>query len=379
MKRFIINLVASKAINTSIFTSAIVLFLACFTLVPFATAADVELIENGSFEEPEVTSLKGWTTYFGQNYTSGITTCLVGSLTCNDGALIPGWSVVWSHPIIPDPDWVPEPGRLELQTDFYGVIANCDAKDGLQKAELDSHHRLGGTKDNNATIYQVMDTCPGLLYTFKYSWKGRDDVTGMSDLDILIDDVFLTKHVTYKPGWTDETHQFTANPLGKTIVAFHSCGDGSTLGVFLDDISLVGQDGSDPELCDQPADCEFGDKPISLTVRYDGDDDTSHNQVTDEVIINPEVMTSPYPDPAYIMIYGNNKNKGALYKGTYAIGDDIVITGPRNRIPSRLKFEIRDPAAPYAIAQTVQFHTSCSQPLSTGDDFGGIIVLSAIQ
>ena len=124
---------------------------------------------------------------------------------------------------------------------------------------------------------------------------------------------------------------------------------------------------------------EQGLKSVMEIVRYDGDDDTNHNQVTDEVIINPEVMTSPYPDPAYIMIYGNNKNKGALYEGTYAIGDDIIITGPRNRIPSRLKFEIRDPAAGYAIAQTVQFHTSCSQPLSTGDDFGGITVLSAIQ
>ena len=378
MKRFNDSLVASKATFSHKFLSAILLILASFTFVPFATAADVELIENGSFEEPEVTSLSGWTTYFGQNYTSGIATCPVGATTCNDGTLIPGWSVVWSHPIIPDPDWILEPGRIELQTDYYGVIANCDAREGLQKAELDSHHRLGDTADNNATIYQVQDTCPGLLYTFKYSWKGRDDVIGESDLDVLIDDVFLTSHVVFKFGWTDETHQFTANPSGKTIVAFHSCGDNNTLGVFLDEISLMGQDGSDPELCDQPVDCEFGDKPISLTVRYDGDDDTSHNQITDEVVIVPELVAD-YPDPAYIMIYGNNKNKGALYEGTYAIGEDIVITGPRNRIPSRLKFEIRDPDDGNAIVQTVQFHTSCSQPLFTGDEFGGITVLSAIQ
>jgi hypothetical protein len=182
--------------------------------------------------------------------------------------------------------------------------------------------------------------------------------------------------MTFIPDWATETHYFTANSLGLTIVAFHSCGDGNTLGVFLDDISVIGPD---PEFCDELYDiCEFEEKPISLTLLYDGNDDTNHHQVTDEVIIDPPVVTN-YPDPAHIVIYGNNKNKDALYAGTYAIGDRIVITGPRKRIPSRLKFEIRDPANKYAIVQTVQFHTSCSQPLFTGDEFGGITVLSAIQ
>jgi hypothetical protein len=72
IKHFNVNLAARKAINTSLYTSAIVLFLASFTLVPFAAVTDVELIENGSIEESEVTSLSGWTTYFGQNYTSGL-------------------------------------------------------------------------------------------------------------------------------------------------------------------------------------------------------------------------------------------------------------------------------------------------------------------
>ena len=375
MKRFNVNLVASKAINT-LFTAAIVLFLASFTLVPFAAAADVELIVNGSFEKPVVTRHAGWMTYFGKNYTSGIATCPAGDKHCNDGTLIPGWSVLWSHPIVSDPMWIPDPGRIELQSDRGGLIANCAAKEGFQKAELDSHHRLGNTSDNNATIYQVLETCPGLEYTFKYSWKGREDVAGMSDLDVLIDDVLLTQHVTFNPDWATETHYFTANPQGLSIVAFHSCGDGTTLGIFLDDISVIGPD---PEFCDELYDiCEFDEKPISLTLLYDGNDDTNHHQVSDEVIIDPPVVTN-YPDPAHIVIFGNNKNKDALYAGTYAIGDRIVITGPRNRIPSRLKFEIRDPADEDAIVQTVQFHTSCSQPLFTGDEFGGITVLSAIQ
>lgn len=417
MTRFNVHLVASKATFCHKFVSAFLLVLSSFTLVSVVTAAekelylsrpapvpiatdagidiildlpvfvpitvapDIELILNGSFEEPKVTSPLGWTTYFGQNYTSGNATCPPGTTTCNDGTLIPGWSVVWSHPIYPDPDWDPVPGRIELQSDTAAgrIIANCSACRGEQKAELDSHHRLGGTMDNNSTIYQILKTCPGLAYTFKYSWKGREDVAGMSDLDVLIDDVLLTQHIQFDVSWRNETYIFTANQTGKTDVAFHSCGDGNTFGVFLDNISVIGPDGSIPELCDEPYDlCEFGDKPISLTLLYDGNDDTHHYQVTDEVIVDPEVVTT-YPDPAHIVIYGNNKNKDALFAGTWSIGEPIVITGPRKRIPSRLKFEIRDPANGDAIVQTVQFHTSCSQPLFIGDEFGGITVLSAIQ
>jgi hypothetical protein len=378
MKRFNVNLVASTATFSHKFLSVFLLILCSFTLVPFALAADIELIENGSFEEPVVTSPGGWTTYFGQNYTSGIATCPAGDTACNDGTLIPGWSVLWSHPIIPDPNWFPKPGRIELQSDRGGIIADCAAKEGFQKAELDSHHRLGDTSDNNATIYQIARTCPGLLYTFKYSWKGREDVVGQSDLDILIDDTFLTQHVIFDSHWRSETHYFTANPTGYTAVAFHSCGDDNTLGVFLDSVSLWGPDGSIPELCDEPVDCEFGNKPIELTVLYDGDDDTNHNQITDEVVIAPEFVTN-YPDPAHIVIYGHNKNKEALYAGTYAIGEKIVISGPQKRIPPRLKFEIRDPANGDEVVQTVQFHTSCSQPLATGDEFGAITILSAVQ
>ena len=377
MKHFNVNLVVSRTIFRHKFT-AFLLVLSGLIFVPIATATDVELIVNGSFEEPEVTSSKGWTTYFGQNYTSGIATCPLGDTTCNDGTLIPGWSVVWSHPIAPGGPWTPEPGRVELQSDTAGpIIANCTAKEGCQKAELDSHHRLGGTLDNNATLLQDLPTCPGLGYTFSYAWKGRHDVVGMSDLEVYIDGVLRTTHVKYDPQWRTEVRHFTGNPTGSTIVAFHSCGDENTLGVFLDDISVMGPDGSIPKLCDEPEDiCEFGEKPKSLTLLYDGSDDSSHSQVTNEVIIAPEIVPD-YPDPAHIVIYGHNKNKDALYAGTYAIGDLIVIEGPRKRIPSRLKFEIRDPLNGDALVQTVQFHTSCSQPLFAGDEFGGITVWSA--
>lgn len=63
MKRFNVNMVVNKAIYTSLFTSAIMLFISGFAFTPAALAA--ELVINGGFEDPVVTSPKNWTTYFG--------------------------------------------------------------------------------------------------------------------------------------------------------------------------------------------------------------------------------------------------------------------------------------------------------------------------
>ena len=377
MKRFTTTVVTTKVTLRRTFLTALMLALSTFSI---ATAD--ELVANGSFEYPELTGPAAWMTFFGQNYSGG-PTCPPGSLTCNDGTLILGWDVVWSHPLASDPlPWTPTPGRIELQSDLFPIIANCPAKDGNQKAELDSHHRVGADTlgDNNVTIFQSMKTCPGLPYTFTYSWKGRlATPLNNSDLDVLIDDVIIRDHNNFGLSWSNETYHFTANQTGDTIMGFHSCGDGTTLGVFVDAVGIEGVRGDDPELCDDPVNiCEFNDKPLSLTLLYDGNDDTMHNQHSSEVIIEPLTVAN-YPDTAYIKIFGQNKNKPHLYAGTYRIGELITIEGPRKRIPSRLMFEIYSLQDLDTPVQTVQFHTSCSQPLAAGDEFGGITVWSATQ
>lgn len=375
MKRFNVKLVTQKrVINTSLFTSAIVLFLSGFALAPTALAA--ELVVNGGFEEPVVTSTENWTTYFGENYTAGIATCPVGDTTCNDGMLVPGWGAFWTdtmHAFPDDPSmWLP--GRIELQRDPL----LCPAVAGDQKAELDSHHRLGNP-DHNVTIFQGIEVCPRTPHVLTFSWKGRLNVVGNSDLDVLIDDVILSTHRKFFLDWRDETYRFVSGDEDFTTLAFHSCGDGNTLGVFLDEISLIGPDGSEEEPCPDPDICT-DDKPRVLTLLYDGDVNgmDQHNQVSDEVIVEPAGMLS-FPSQAHIKVFGQNKNKPELFSAVYNIGDFIEISGPKNRIPPRLKFEIWSMDDPPELVQTVQFHTSCSQPLFIGDEFGAIVVWSAEQ
>jgi hypothetical protein len=382
MSRFNVKLVVRKAINTSFFTIAITLFISGFSLTPAALAA--ELVINGDFENPVVNSPKFWTTYFGQNYTAGIATCPLGDTTCNDGTLIPGWSVVWTDSMHAFPDtpsnWLP--GRIELQRDPpdpKDAIAHCPAKKGCQKAELDSHHRLGGLLDDNVTIYQKVKVCPKTPYILTFSWKARLNVLGNSDMELMINGTELTAYTDYHDSWTDVVYPFVSSEKSFTELGFHSCGDGNTLGVFLDEVSLTGPDGSEEEPCPDPDICNYA-KPRILTLLYDADVNgrDQHDQVSNEVIVKPAGVPV-FPDPAYIKVFGQNKNKGALFTGTYSIGDLIEIEGPRRRIPSRLKFEIWSMEGGGELVQTVQFHTSCSQPLSIGDEFGAIVVWSAVQ
>ena len=381
MKRFNVNMVVNKATYPNLLTSAIVLFMSGFAFTSAAWSA--ELVSNGGFEEPVVTSEKNWTTYFGENYTAGIATCPLLDTTCDDSTRIPGWVAIWSESMHEYPDDISKwlPGRIELQRDPEDpacAIANCAAKQGFQKAELDSHHRLD-SPDNNVTIFQGIKVCPRTPHVFTFSWKARLDIPGNSDLEVLIDDVILSEHIEFYPTWKDETFNFVSGDSGFTTLAFHSCGDPDTRGVFLDAISLIGPDGSEEEPCPDPDICA-DDKPRVLTLLYDADVNgmDQHDQVSDEVIVAPAVVPD-FPDPAYIKVFGQNKNKGALFSGIYNIGDFIEISGPKNRIPSRLKFEIWSMEEPVELVQTVQFHTSCSQPLYVGDEFGAIVVWSAEQ
>ena len=145
--------------------------------------------------------------------------------------------------------------------------------------------------------------------------------------------------------------------------------------MFLDEVSVTGPDGSLLEPCTLVCD----DKPIELTLRYDGNDFSDHDQTSNEVIIYPEVVPS-FPTDAVIKVYGHKKKSPQLL-GEYDVPIDgfFTVKGPHNRIPPRLTFQIYHPDDLENPVQTVIFHTSCSQPMNAGDEFGAITVWSAIN
>jgi len=374
MKRSINFGVAGKAIHRRSFVPAILLVFFSLTLTTAVSAA--ELVVNGGFEDPIVDTGLGWTTYYGENQPlSEPGDCPTGvddsPDKCNDDDRVPGWSVFWTDDLIEHEQL--SPGRLEIQTGMTGGWPGYNGS--AQKAELDSHHRVGDD-NTNVTIAQRLPTCPLTAYTLSYAWKSRTDVSGDNDARVVVGSKRVNMH-GQNDDWQKETVHFISDKEDGTLLLFGSIGTESTHGMFLDEVSVDGPDGSEPEDC-PPVLMDCDNKPLNITLRYDCDNYSKHSQSGNEVIISPDPVVGTFPDPATIKVYGHKKKNAKLLK-TYtdvAIGGFFTVEGPRKRIPPRLTFEIYN--AEGGLVQTVTFHTSCSQPLDAGDEFGAITVWSSV-
>ncbi len=120
--------------------------------------------------------------------------------------------------------------------------------------------------------------------------------------------------------------------------------------------------------------CDDG-KPAGLVFRYDGSgaEDDTNSQLTNELIVEGDPMSM---DPVFIEVFDH---KGVvLFAGTVGLNDTFQVSGTKRLIPPRMRFLVYD-AEGGSVLQTVQFHTSCSQPLNTGDSFGSIVLVGETQ
>jgi len=351
------------------------------------TAMSDELVVNGDFEQPDLGALgitdadgNGWTTFFGQNVDPNY--CDDNGLPeCHDGTLVPGWEVYWSDTFVPGP---PEPGRLEIQR---GLIAGCLPCALNQKAELDSHHRPApdGTfdpakTDCNVTLMQRLSTCPRMPYTLSFSWRPRTQIADDNNMLVMIGEDLLLKTTSTDTHWTDETYNFIAGDGYETLLMFEAFGTGNTLGMLLDDVSVQGRDGSNSLECEPIAVC--GEKPANLKLLYNGpySDGDYYTQDLSEVVIDT-FTADPLPQAVFIQVYDHQyglKNQGLLFAEEVLLGETFPVLNPysvwtKPFVPPRITIEIRDNGS-NEILQRVTFHTSCSQPLNLGDQFGGIAV-----
>ncbi len=117
-----------------------------------------------------------------------------------------------------------------------------------------------------------------------------------------------------------------------------------------------------------------------LELLYDADFDgmDHYDQDEESVIINTYLAEGQeLPSVANIRVYDHKKRRTELFNGTVNIGDSFEVTGEKIRkkwIPPKLIIEIRDGLNGGGVLQEIEFHTSCSQPLFVGDQFGGVAV-----
>ncbi len=525
---------ANRAVSHFKFVPVFLLVLLTLSFTTSASAA--ELVINGGFEEPNLANFattarafdQGWTTFYGQNK-SDLDPCSshVGApgdpfnpvtnweVECNGDLKIPGWSVYWTDSVLLGS---PEAGRVELQNNILPLWVNpvfaqlnldngwgpldpeyrsliSLAKFGEQKAELDSHDRINlltgkPFSDSNITLGQTLETCPNQAYVLTYHWKSRTTKVGDNDVRVLVGPTIVRTH-SLTGDWVQETVHFTSDGSGATDLAFMSIGTGSTLGMSLDGVSVIGpapdllgncppppsceddESSDDPSCTDdgyadvnedglhndddhhvdgQPIGCACEDDGSSsddsssdgsssdgsssdgsssdgsssdgsssdgsssdgsssdgsssdgsssdgsssddgssddgssddgtcgicsgkgkfdtLTILYDGDNLTSHNQDADKASVVPETVPAGLPVAAYIRVIGKaRKNQPAPITsiGTVLKGQTFVIVDPENAVT----IEIFDGDT---LVQTVEFHASCSQPLEQLDSFGGITI-----
>lgn len=179
------------------------------------------LIVNGDFEFPVIgqdcTDIRGWC------YVPGTLPSL-------------GWQVEWAN----EPGSV---GNLELQR---GILEGPVT--GLQYAELDSHGRVG-SDDNNIRLFQTLHTCPGAEYTLRYFWKPRPRVTAIQQqLSVWWGGAIIARHLDEDNPWTLESWSLNG-AYGPQRLELVSEGLGDTLGMFIDDVSVVGPDARTANAC----------------------------------------------------------------------------------------------------------------------------------
>ncbi len=188
------------------------------------SASDGNLVVNGGFEMPVVTAPQGW-----DIYDSG------------SGGL--GWTVEWRSDVPASwGGWTrPDPAHLEL----HRGVNNWASHSGYQHAELDTdwNDHLGTLNNEPASvrIYQDLATCPGETYTLQYYWSPRP---GHADNAIAVSWGGLNIANHSGPGggntiWNPETRILTASSEW-TALAFVEAANNDSLGMFLDDVSVVG-------------------------------------------------------------------------------------------------------------------------------------------
>lgn len=181
---------------------------------PDACALPNNLIRNGCFEDPQVTT--GWQLF--------------------DNTQMPGWTTWWNfgNPCIGEN----MRSLLEVQTDgTYGV----ESPQGKQFIELDTDCDGPGSGNTGlgrttVTIEQKIPTNEDKKYHLSFTTRARPQVHSPQILSVMIDAkvIYLA---TPPDSWTTYHYVFKASS-NTTTVTFSDTGAPDTYGVLLDNVSV---------------------------------------------------------------------------------------------------------------------------------------------
>ena len=184
-----------------------------------------------------------------------------------------------------------------------------------------------------------------------------------------------------------KTFVLVSDLLGNLLqsVEFHtSCSQPLLLGDQYGSVQLVeffpdvGQ-GTTPPVTDDI--CAQYAKAKVLTMLYTGDgpDATSYSQAPGKVSVSGDPETTT---PVRIVGSDSEVPSKIYFDGIVSLGAAFVIDGANagdTSLRSKTFVLVYDPAPNGALLQTVEFHTSCSQPLVLGDQFGSVQLIGLVD
>lgn len=181
---------------------------ACAALIGSASyASAANLVTNGSFEDPDVTHVKGWDIYVS----------------------IPGWDLYYGP-------------AIEIQRGTFGWTA----ADGLQWVELDSdldgpNGSLLPAEAASSGIYQDIATIADAVYELRFAFSPRPD-TADNKIEVrwggqIIDTLVADGTGLLDTQWGYHAYTLTARS-DTTRLAFGDLSLSDTFGTFLDDVSV---------------------------------------------------------------------------------------------------------------------------------------------
>lgn len=200
-------------------------------LPPVEPCQEIDLIENGSFEDPTVNHASGWNTF--------VSTIL-------------GWFASWTDadPGTFNGDSRPEAANIELQAGVNGWTAY----EGSNYAELDSDW-AGPDSDThgepaNIKLSQKVYAVTGTEYELSFNFSARPGIAS-NVMEVywngdLVDTISEDGSALADLDW--KTHTFTViGAAGDDMLEFHEVGTADSFGSFLDDVKLIGCGMDDPE------------------------------------------------------------------------------------------------------------------------------------
>jgi hypothetical protein len=111
--------------------------------------------------------------------------------------------------------------------------------------------------------------------------------------------------------------------------------------------------------------CDGKGKLSTLTMLYTGDNVLDHTQASGKVNVSGD---PGFASPVHI-------TAGAYFDGTVNLGATFIIDGSALKLGSNTNVLIKDLTG--KLLQEIDFHTSCSQPLELGDQFGAIQLIDS--